>query len=116
MARIDFIDQLKALGYEPQELNNGMVEISYTTQIGKNAGITLKLAFQVSDDFPMNCPPGPHFKSVGIEGWIEPQNNIHISPLGTEWRYWSRPFPDWNRTQKTVKVYLAHIKNLLMKL
>lgn len=116
MARIDFINQLQALGFEPQELPNGMVEITYSIIIGKNAGHTLKLAFQIPNDFPMNCPTGPHFKSVGIDGWLEPSTNIHSSPMGSEWRYWSRPFPDWNRTLKSVKVYLAHIKNLLTRI
>ena len=116
MAQIDFIDQLKALGYYPQEPKSGWIEILYIVQIGKNTGKTLNLAFQVSDDFPMNCPPGPHFKSLGIAGWVEPPNNIHASPLGAEWRYWSRPFHDWNRTHRNAKVYLAHIKNLLMNL
>lgn len=113
MARIDFINELKDLGYETQENPNGMVVFNYTIPIGKNKGKTLKIAFQVSNDFPMNCPPGPHFESAKVENWIEPPNNIHASPLGADWRYWSRPFPDWNRTQKTVKIYLAHIKNLL---
>jgi len=113
MARIDFIDQLEVLGYKTQEETNGMVVFQYTIPVGKNTGKTLNLAFQIGNDFPMNCPPGPHFESSKIEGWVEPRTNIHTSPLGVEWRYWSRPFPDWNRTQKTVKVYLSHIKNLL---
>lgn len=116
MARIDFINQLKALGYEAQELNNGMIEFPFVVPIGKNAGKSVKLALQVPNDFPMNCPPGPHFNSVNATGWIEPPNNIHASPLGAGWRYWSRPFPAWNRTQKSAKVYLAHIKNLLSRL
>lgn len=113
MAKVDFINQLNELGYDPQEVANGMVVFEYTIPVGKNLGETLNIAFQVSNDFPMNCPPGPHFNSGTIPGWIEPITNIHGSPLGAGWRYWSRPFPDWNRTPKTAKVYLAHIKNLL---
>jgi len=113
MARVDFINQLDALGYTTQEEANGMVMFTYAIPLGKNIGKKLRVALQVGNDFPMNCPPGPHFESRNIEGWVEPGTNIHGSPLGTDWRYWSRPFPDWNRTEKTVKVYLAHIKNLL---
>lgn len=113
MARADFITQLKELGYRIDEKPNGMVILAYTVPLGKNKGKKLRLGFQVGNDFPMNCPPGPHFESKIVEGWIEPRTNIHNSPLGPNWRYWSRPFPDWNRTPKTAKVYLAHIKNLL---
>ncbi len=116
MARTDFIEQLKSLGYETQEESNGMVVFNYTIPVGKNLGTTLRIAFQVRDDYPMNCPPGPHFESVKIANWNEPNSNIHKSPLGDNWRYWSRPFPDWNRTERTVKVYFAHIRNLLNSL
>ena len=116
MAAVDFINQLQALGYETQELAHGMVGIIYTVPVGENSSNVVELAFQISNDFPMNCPPGPHFKSGRIVGWKEPGTNIHSSPLGGDWRYWSRPFPDWNRSQKNVKVYFSHIKNLLIKL
>jgi hypothetical protein len=116
MARTDFIVQLKNLGYVTQEESNGMVVFTYTILVGKNIGTTLRMALLVKDDYPMNCPPGPHFESLDIDGWIEPKSNIHNSPLKGNWRYWSRPFPDWNRTEKTVKVYLAHIRNLLISL
>lgn len=113
MAIVDFINQLEVLGYKTEEESNGMVVIFYTVPVGKNIGKKVKLAFQVSNDFPMSCPPGPHFESGKADGWFEPTANIHASALGSDWRYWSRPFTDWNRTQKTVKVYFAHIKNLL---
>jgi hypothetical protein len=116
MARIDFINQLNALGYSTQELSNSFVVFEYAIPIGRNSNKLVDIAFQVTNDFPMNCPPGPHFKSIGIEGWCEPRNNIHASPLGNDWRYWSRPFPDWNRTERSAKSYMAHIKNLLAKL
>lgn len=116
MARIDFIKQLRDLGYETQEESDGMVVIDYTIPVGKNIGKTLRLAFQVKDDFPMRCPTGPHFESGNLQDWIEPKANIHNSPLKGNWRYWSRPFPDWNRTKKTVKVYFTHIRNLLNSL
>lgn len=116
MGKADFINQLKVLGYSTQELSHGMISVKYIIPIGKNSGKTVELALQVPNDFPMNCPPGPHFRSTCILDWVEPNKNIHASPLGSEWKYWSRPFPDWNRTQKTVKSYFAHIKNLLASL
>lgn len=116
MAKSDFANELKELGFNPIELDSTKVYFEYEIPVGKNIGKKILMGFEVTNDFPMNCPTGPHFKSVGIEGWIEPAQNIHNSPFGGEWRYWSRPFKHWNRSEKTAKVYLAHIKNLLMKI
>ncbi len=116
MAKAEFIEQVKALGFTPQERNTLGVCFEYEVPVGRNIGKKLPIGFEIPNDFPMNCPTGPHFMSVGVGGWIEPPNNVNPSPFGNEWRYWSRPFPDWNRTEKTVKKYLAHIKNLLAKL
>ena len=116
MARIEFINQLKELGFDPKDLNGIKVCFEYEVPVGRNIGKKIMVGFEVKNNYPMSCPPGPHFKSVGIVGWVEPPNNIHGSPFGGEWRYWSRPFPDWNRTKRDAKIYLAHIKNLLAKL
>lgn len=116
MAKNEFITGLRALGFEPQELSPNRVIFKFEVPVGGNIGVKIMIGFEVQDDYPMSCPPGPHFKSVGIQGWKEPPNNIHASPFGTEWRYWSRPFPDWNRTNRSAKVYLAHIKNLLTRI
>lgn len=114
MAKSDFINQLKELGFEPQGIETNNIFIQYVAPVGKNIGKKVFLGFIVDDSFPMNCPTGPHFKAID-SGWIEPSNNIHESPFGRDgWRYWSRPFPQWNSSDKTVKAYLGHIKNLLM--
>jgi hypothetical protein len=116
MSKAVFADELVALGYAIQEPDALKVYFEYVVPVGTNIGKKVLIGFEIQNDFPMNCPPGPHFKSIGLEGWIEPLTNIHASPFGSEWRHWSRPFPDWNRTDKKVKTYLAHIKNLLAKI
>jgi hypothetical protein len=117
MAQVDFINQLKALGYAIQEPSPGFFSVEYIIPIGKFAGRTVTVAFQIGDNFPLGCPPGPHFKPhllpITGGGGCHPFGAIHASPLGTEWQYWSRPFKEWNKTDRTVKSYLAHIKNLL---
>ena len=118
MAKSNFIDQLKALGFTAQEPDASRLYFEYVVPVGKNIGKRILLGFEVAGDFPMNCPTGPHIKSVDA-GWHEHPQNISDSPfnsaLGTSgWRYWSRPFKDWNRSEKTVKAYLAHIKNIMM--
>jgi hypothetical protein len=116
MAKSHFIAELTALGFTVQEPDALKVSFEYEIPVGPNIGKKIQLGFEVQNDFPMSCPPGPHFKSIGIIHWIEPANNLHASAFGIEWKYWSRPFPDWNRTDRKVKTYLAHIKNLLAKL
>jgi hypothetical protein len=117
MAKKEFVDQVKALGYETQEPDANKVYFEYTVPVGKNIGIKILLGFEVGNDFPMNCPTGPHIKALQ-PGWIQHPQNIHESPFnnvvaGGGWRYWSRPFKEWNRSERTVKAYLAHLKNVL---
>jgi hypothetical protein len=116
MARIDFINELKELGYTPVELGGNKLTIEYQASVGKNIGKKVWLGLEVDDSFPMNCPTGPHFKSIS-DGWINPDNQIiNHNNFGTEWHYWSRPFADWNRTNHSVKAYFGHLRNLLFHL
>ena len=115
MATADFVQQLKTLGYEPQEPALNKVCFIYDVEAGKNRGKKVWLGFENLQDFPLNCPHGPHFKPID-EGWINPSQGLHSSSFGSDWRHWSRPFNEWNRTKKTVKVYLAHIRNLLLQI
>jgi hypothetical protein len=118
MAKSEFIDQLKALGYQTQEPDAAKVSFEYTVPVGKNIGKKILIGFEIGGDFPMNCPPGPHIKAID-SGWVEHSQNVSDSPFnnvipGGGWRYWSRPFTDWNRSERTVKAYLGHIKNIMM--
>lgn len=117
MAKVDFVNQLKALGYDPKEPDAGKIYFEYVIPVGGNIGCRILLGFEIGDNFPMDCPPGPHIKL--LEGqWKEHSQNIHESPFSSVvsagWRYWSRPFKEWTRSEKTVKTYLAHFKNLMM--
>lgn len=118
MAKLDFITQLQALGYNVQEPAPDFVTFEYEIEVGKFIGKKVTLGLQVDGSFPMNPPPGPHFTPhllpITGGGGAHPFGAIHNSALGTEWQYWSRPFTKhWNTSDKTVKTYLAHIKNLL---
>lgn len=117
MAKTDFIQQLQAQNYAVQEPAPGYVAFEYEIPVGRFIGQRVWIALQVTDSFPMTPPPGPHFKPhllpITGGGGAHPYGAIHSSPLGADWQYWSRPFKEWNRTDRTVKTYLAHIKNLL---
>jgi hypothetical protein len=118
MSKSDIIIQMQALGYIVQELAPGFITFDYEIPIGKFYGQKVSIAFQCDNGFPMNPPAGgPHFKPLLLPksggGGSHPFGAIHDSPLGPEWEYWSRPFSEWNRTDRSVKTYMAHIKNLL---
>lgn len=120
MAKADFINQLRDLGFTPQEPAADKVYFEYTVPVGRNIGKKIWMGFIVGNDFPMNCPTGPHILAID-EGWIEHPQNIHNQNFGANlpeelkqgWRYWSRPCPTWNN-ERTVRYYLAHIKNIFM--
>lgn len=118
MAKQDFINELEALGYKTAEPHPGFIACEYEIPLGRFIGRVVTIAFQVDDSFPMNPPPGPHFREQLLPitggGGAHPFGAIHASPLGADWQYWSRPFTaHWNTSDRTVKTYLAHIKNLL---
>ena len=129
MAKIDFINQLKALGLNPQEPSANKVYFEWTVPVGGNYNKKVLMGFVVGDDFPMSCPTGPHFLQLD-NNWIEHTQNIHNQQFGHNWdnypndrplstyqngwRYWSRPCSTWNSSERTVKYYLDHIKNIMM--
>lgn len=118
MARNDFVDQLKKLGYDiSPEANNGFVIFDYVIEIGKLAGQKIKMAFQVADDFPLNPPGGPHVSPQlhplhPGQDLPHPKGAVHASPLGQDWEYWSRPFQNWTQTDRGVRTYMAFIRRL----
>ena len=116
MARQDFIEQLKAIGQAAKDIGQDRVLFPYKIPVGKFMGREIVLGFEVHDDFPGNCPGGPHIKAKLLpnkSGGQHPDGGIHESEkFGSEWQYWSRPFEDWNKGEKTAKRYMEHIRRL----
>lgn len=116
MSRVDFIEQLKALGLEVHDLGDGKVYFNYTIVTGKFAGKEVKLGFQIPQDFPLTPPSGPHISPRLLpnkSGGSHPEGGIQDSPFGPDWHYWSRPIKDhWPLTKRTVKDVLAHVRHL----
>ncbi|MBU6389175.1 hypothetical protein KGQ71_01530 [Patescibacteria group bacterium] len=119
MAASDFIEGLKALGYEVEELGGNCIAFDYEVPTGKFMGKTFRLGFVVNEDFPANSPSGPHVSpSVHpiISGGTHPTGGIH-APQNTQyfvgdWQYWSRPYSDWANSDHTVRSYMSHIHHL----
>jgi hypothetical protein len=122
MAARDFVEQLRALGYNPREPAAGLVEIDHQIPVGPRTGERIRLAFAIPPDFPLQPPSGPCVsppllplhpdQSVG-----HPIGGVHPAPqLDENWQYWSRPFPGWQQTDRTVRAYMAHIRHLFATL
>ncbi len=119
MSRADFIEQLKNLGYRLDSVTpQGFVVFDYEIPIGSKRGEKIKLAFAVGEDFPLNPPGGPHVSPRLLpmhtsNDLPHPHGAVHPSDqLGPSWEYWSRPFPGWNSTDRTVRAYLGYIRRL----
>lgn len=115
MARSDFIEQLKRLGHEVRDLGDGKIAFPFTIPCGKFAGTAIQLGFVAKDDFPLNPPSGPHISPMLLPlnpGAPSHPDRVHESEFGSDWEYWSRPMPDWPKTDRTARAYLAHIRHL----
>lgn len=119
MARTEFIDQLKALGYAVEERGENRISFAYTIPVGRFLGQEIQLGFVANDDWPINPPSGPHVSPrllpLNNNSKEHPLGGVHDSPFGSEWEYWSRPFPEWNKTDRSAKAYMAHIRKLFEK-
>jgi len=112
----DLIRDLKARSYNveptPRKINGAdfVVLELYLVEIGQHAGKKIGLAFQTPGDYPMTPPGGihvrPHLIPIG-------SRNVHASPLGAEWQYWSRPITEW-RNDRGTKRLLSHVNRLML--
>ena len=118
MARQDFVQQLCQLGLDVGWRGDDSITFDFVIPVGKFLGQTIKLGFEVPGDFPAVPPAGPHISPrllpLNTQSKVHPSGGVHESKFGPDWEYWSRPFPDgeWNKTEKTAKVYMAHIRKL----
>jgi hypothetical protein len=115
MASSDFVDQLKALGYEVQDHGDNKVSIPYTIPCGTFGDRTIRLGFLIPPDFNVTPPSGPHINPELLprkSGGSHPDGGIHDSPFGAGWQYWSRPLQHWASTKRRVKDVLAHVRHL----
>jgi hypothetical protein len=115
MAQGDFLVQLKELGYDAAEIGAGRVAFPYTVQSGHFAGTNVRIGFEVPPDFNLSPPSGPHISPrlyPNQPGGAHPTGGIHDSPFGPEWHYWSRPIPNWQQTERTVRAVMAHVRHL----
>lgn len=116
MPYLDFVNQLRTIGYDVKELGDNKVSFQYNIPVGKFKGTNVELGFVIPPDFPNVPPGGPHIKPrilpINEKATTHPEKVLASGPFGNEWEYWSRPFQGWAETNHTVKTYMAHIVNL----
>ena len=102
-----FLGGLDRLGYQI-ETRDGFALFDFVVPLGTLIGEHVRLGLCIPGDFPLTPPPGPHISPrIG-----HPDQAVHPSPLGPEWEYWSRPISHWARTDRSVRTYMAHIRQL----
>jgi hypothetical protein len=114
-----FIHGLQELGYTAENLGANRTAYQYTIKDGRFKDRAIKVGIEVPADFNVTCPTGPHISPGLIP--INPNgagnDRAATSPFGAEWQYLSRPFRDqqqgWNRTNRDVKAYLHHVRQIL---
>jgi hypothetical protein len=90
----------------------GWVTFDYTVEVGAHAGETVRIGL-LGSDWPIN-PPGAVQVSPHIPAPVD--GNMLESPLGARWVYWSRPYPDWACSGRTIEEYLAHLRLLFSQM
>lgn len=104
----DFLTEVRETHPDATLSDGDLVVFSYEIPVGGRLGESIRLAVTRVSDWPLSCPPGPHVSPrLG-----HPDGNIHASPLGPDWEYWSRPFPGWAHSLRTFKAYMAHVRAL----
>ena len=112
--RQGFENELREIGYEPEQRQDGRTVFPYIVKSGRFKGQLVQLGFEVPGDFPMTPPHGPHFTPR-----LQPFNpgagahpdRVHESPFGADWQHWSRPPHGW-RGKESVATYMSFIDRL----
>jgi len=108
--------QLDEQYIQSEIVDNRFLKFKYIVPIGKFRGQEIEIALEATQ-FPLNPPSGPYIKPhlmpITGGGGVHPTGGIHQRNLPTpEWQYWSRPFSNWNNSNKNAKDYLAFIRTL----
>lgn len=109
-----FIEGLQALGYQPDISGGNRVIFDYKVKKGTHKGKEIKIGFDIPLDWNLIPPSGPHVTLILPLNPSAPKHPERVaeSPFGTEWQYWSRPFPNWPKTNRSVKEYMRYINYL----
>ncbi len=123
-------DQLENLGYEPEikpSLKGGkIVCVRHEVEVGPLAGTTVRLGLNNAHFFPLLAPTGllvsPQLLPMKPDGVKHPYDRVFPADTGDlwdpegVWQYWSRPFPDWESSERNALAYMEHVRKLFATL
>jgi hypothetical protein len=102
-------EHLRKRNYEVEVRGEFVIIMNYVVLVGRFAGQSIRLAFQTPADYEIT-PPGGFHTSPYLVG--PGNNNIHASPLGADFAYWSRPPHDWPQARSTARL-LSNVNAVL---
>ena len=107
--------QIEAMGVKTEIMNEDYVCFQYKIPHGRFKEQIIEIALN-APQFPLIPPSGPYIKPHLLpfeNGGSHPSGGIHQRNLPTsEFQYWSRPFANWDKSNKDIKTYLAFIRTL----
>jgi len=117
MSDCSFGDFLEKMGLPYDTVARDTVTIyrieEYEIPHGRYAGKAVAIGIPVPQDFPNTAPYGLHVKSNGVFDEPIPAGD-NPSPLGSEWKFWSRNVNDWNDpASRTCRHFLDHANRWL---
>jgi hypothetical protein len=111
---------LEELGYTVEDLGANRLAFLLTVAAGRFMGREVKVGLEIPSDFNVTCPTGPHISPRLIPlnpGGTGNDRATETPNFGADWEYLSRPFGEqqqrWNKTKRTVKDYVRHVKRVL---
>ncbi len=109
-------EQLEAIGYVVSMSGDNFLSFNYKIPLGRFRDKEIELGLEATQ-FPLIPPSGliirPYLLPVTGGGGIHPTGGIHLRTIpSSEWQYWSRPFPNWDNSEKNVKTYMAFVRTL----
>lgn len=124
-------DQLEEMGYEPEvkgALKGGtIVCVRHEVEVGPYAGMVVRLGLNNAHWFPLLAPTGvlvsPQLLPIRPFGHEHPYDRIYPAEVGDlwdpagVWQYWSRPFVNWERSDRNARAYIdRHVRKLFATL
>ncbi|MDH4241988.1 MAG: hypothetical protein OEW48_20705 [Phycisphaerae bacterium] len=128
MGIAEFKRGLEDLGLSVEGPNEGRLIFDYTPDVGKFAGQKVKIGLTVQENWQASPPTGPRVSPRILPilpdgGQPHPVGGVHEakeyeqkSAGEAQWEYWSRPFPNWEKTDRSVRAYMRHIRALFAKI
>lgn len=107
--------ELEDMGYVTEVVCPGVIAFSYKIPVGRFMGTEITLALQ-GPQFPNIPPPGLliNIHLLPLKGGgVHPTGGIHARNYGgRNWQYWSRPYREWSKTDRSIKTYMAFVRLL----